>query len=89
MEIDGSVINADGVFVLRKSVAPGDFMPGLNMDKGYITVDRNFKPNLDGVWAAGDCTGKPFQIAKAVGEGQVAALNVADYLENIQKKGIQ
>lgn len=83
IQADGETIDVEGVFIIRKSVAPGDFMPGLEMDGGYITVDRNLKTNLIGVWAAGDCVGKPLQIAKAVGEGQIAALNAADYLESI------
>ncbi len=33
--------------------------------------------NLPLVYAAGDCTGQPLQIAKAVGEGNVAAISAA------------
>ncbi len=29
--------------------------------------------DLPGVYAAGDCTGQPLQLAKAVGQGQTAA----------------
>ncbi len=36
--------------------------------------------NFKGVYAAGDCTGKPFQVAKAVGQGLVAALQAVSYL---------
>ena len=36
--------------------------------------------NVPGIFAAGDCTGKPWQIAKAAGEGQVAALSAVDFL---------
>ena len=38
------------------------------------------RTNIPGVFAAGDCTGKPFQLAKAAGEGNVAALSACDYL---------
>ena len=31
-------------------------------------------------FAAGDCTGIPYQIAKAVGEGNIAAHNAVKYL---------
>ncbi|HHV71852.1 MAG TPA: thioredoxin reductase, partial [Clostridia bacterium] len=27
-----------------------------------------------------DCVGKPYQLAKAVGEGQIAALHAVEYL---------
>ena len=36
---------------------------------------------LPGLYAAGDCTGKPYQIAKAVGDGNIAALSAAQYIE--------
>jgi thioredoxin reductase (NADPH) len=39
--------------------------------------------NLPLVYACGDCTGRPLQIAKATGEGNVAAISAA---EDLQKK---
>ena len=39
--------------------------------------------NIKGVFAAGDCTGKPWQIVRATGQGQVAALSAVSYLESI------
>ena len=36
--------------------------------------------NLAGCFAAGDVTGRPYQYAKAVGEGNVAAHSVIEYL---------
>ena len=41
---------------------------------------RNGNAMLE-VYAAGDCTGKPYQIAKAVGDGNIAALSAAQYIE--------
>ena len=43
------------------------------------------KTNIDGVFAAGDCTGKPYQIAKATGEGNVAAISACEYIDSINK----
>ena len=43
----------------------------------FIRVDRQMRTNLPGVFAAGDCTGLPLQVAKAVGEGCVAAISAA------------
>ena len=54
---------------------------GLQTDGKNIIVDRSMATNLPGVYAAGDCTGAPFQIAKAVGEGLVAALSAAAYVD--------
>lgn len=70
-------INTDGIFIIKDSVAPSELMPGLKMEGGHIAVDRNMKTNIDGCYACGDCTGKPYQYMKAAGEGQVAALNAA------------
>ena len=45
----------------------------------YIVTDRRQATNVPGVYAAGDVTGKPFQMAKAVGEGCIAGLEAAAY----------
>ncbi|MDR0445800.1 MAG: FAD-dependent oxidoreductase [Oscillospiraceae bacterium] len=78
---DGDEIPCDGVFVLRESVAPAILLPGLESDGGYIKVDRDFSTSVPGVFAAGDCVGGALQIAKAVGEGQQAALSAATYID--------
>ncbi len=70
----------DGVFMLRDSVSPGALVGGLQTEKGHILVDRDMQTNLKGCFAAGDCTGRPYQYAKAVGEGNVAAHAVVEYL---------
>ena len=67
----------DGVFIFRETAALSALLPGLEMDGAFIRVDRRMKTNLPGVFAAGDCTGQPLQVAKAVGEGCVAAISAA------------
>jgi thioredoxin reductase (NADPH) len=42
--------------------------------------------SLKGVFACGDCVGKPYQIAKAVGEGNAASLSAVKYLEQRKMK---
>ena len=74
--------DADGVFILKDSVPPAQLVPGLEIAEGHIKVDRNMKTNIEGCFAAGDCIGKPYQYMKAVGEGQVAALNAVAYLDS-------
>lgn len=74
------LINVDGVFFLRDSMSPDVLLRGLEMDNGHIKVDREQKTNLMGCFAAGDCTGRPYQYVKAVGEGNVAVHNVIKYL---------
>ena len=69
----GEELPCDGVFLLRASIAPAHMAPGLALENGYIKVDGHMATNLPGVFAAGDCTGQPLQLAKAVGQGQIAA----------------
>lgn len=71
----------DGVFIFRPAVAPDSLLPGLTADGAFIQVDRRMATNLPRVYACGDCTGQPLQIAKAVGEGNVAAISAAEDLQ--------
>lgn len=74
----GEIIDVDGVFIFRDAVALGTLLPGLNFSGAFVDVDRTMRTNIAGVYAAGDITGKPLQIAKAVGEGCIAALSAAE-----------
>ena len=77
---DGKRIDVDGVFILRPAIAPSTLFTGLELDGAHIKVDRNQETNYKGCFAAGDCTGRPYQIAKAVGEGNVAAHAILERL---------
>lgn len=77
----GEAIPVNGAFFLKDSINPGVLLSGLDMAGGHIIVDRTQKTNIDGVYAAGDCTGRPYQYAKAVGEGNVAVHSVLEYLK--------
>ena len=79
--LDGTDVPCAGVFVLRASLAPTDLLPALETEGGYIKVDRAMRTSVAGVFACGDCTGAPFQVAKAVGEGHVAGLSACEYLD--------
>ena len=81
--VDGREIPCAGVFILRDAVAPTDLLPQLETEKGVVKVDRAMATNVEGVFAAGDCTGAPLQIAKAVGEGHIAALSACEYLDKL------
>ncbi len=72
----------DGLFILKETDPIEKLMPGLELDGQFIRVDRSMATNLAGVYAAGDCTGLPWQINKAAGEGQIAVLSAASYLAN-------
>lgn len=77
---DGSTAEVEGVFFLRDFVAADTLVPGLKTEGAHIEVNRAQETNLKGCFAAGDCTGRPYQIAKAVGEGNVAAHSILEYL---------
>ena len=77
---DGTSVAVDGIFILRDSIAPNTLLPGIELDGGHIAVNRQMETNMKGCFAAGDCTGRPYQYTKAVGEGNVAAHSVIDYL---------
>ena len=76
----GEALPVDGVFCLRDAIALNTLLPGLETQNGHIAVNREMATNLPGVYACGDCTGRPYQYAKSVGEGNVAAHSVIQYL---------
>lgn len=82
---DGRTIDVDGAFFLRSAVAPATILSGLEMDGAHIVVNRDCETNIAGCYAAGDCTGRPYQIAKAVGEGNVAAHSITKYLADAKQ----
>lgn len=73
-------VPVDGVFMLRESVSPAILVGGLQTENGHVVVGRDMSTNLKGLYAAGDCTGRPYQYTKAAGEGNIAAHSVSKYL---------
>jgi len=76
----GEVLPVDGLFALRNAIAPSTLMPGLEVENGHIITAKDMSTNFPGCFAAGDCTGRPYQYTKAVGEGNVAAHSCVAYL---------
>lgn len=83
--LDQGEITTEGVFMLRDSLSPSQLVPGLDIEEGHIKVDRSMKTNIEGCYAAGDCTGKPYQYMKAAGEGLVATSSAVSYLDGAKK----
>ena len=83
LKTDHGQTAADCVFILRPSIAMSELLPEVDMQNGAIAVDLNLSTSISGIYAAGDVTGSPWQVAKAVGEGNRAVLSVA---KHIQKK---
>ena len=70
----------DGIFIFRAAMPLSMLLADLRTEGSYIPVDRGMRTNIPGVFAAGDCTGKPLQVPKAVGEGNIAAISAAEYI---------
>lgn len=77
----GMEIAADGFFIIKDSSKAERLVPGIKMEDNHILTNKDMSTSIKGLFAAGDITGKPYQIMKAVGEGQVAALNVCGFLD--------
>ena len=70
----------DGVFILKGAISPSTLVHGLKVEGGHIVVGRDMSTNIPGLFAAGDTTGRPYQYAKAVGEGNIAVHSAIEYL---------
>jgi thioredoxin reductase (NADPH) len=79
---DAGELKMDGIFILRQSDPAETLMPELEMEGPFVKVNRDQATNVPGVYAAGDCTGKPWQIARATGEGLVAVLGAIGYIDS-------
>lgn len=80
----GSVA-ADGIFILRETDPVENLLAEVELCKDAIKVSHLQKTSVPGVFAAGDCTGKPWQITVAVGEGNAAAHAAIAYLAAKEK----
>ena len=87
---DGATIPVNGVFIElgAKGVMELATHLGVQLDDQmkYIQTDKQMKTNVDGVFAAGDICGPPWQMAKAVGEGCVAGIGAAGYAKKARVK---
>lgn len=80
---DGTTLTVDGVFVAEGTANALDLASkiGIEHDGKVILVDGNQKTSLNGLFAAGDCTGGLLQVAVAVGEGAKAGMAAAAYVK--------
>jgi thioredoxin reductase (NADPH) len=74
---------AQGLFIALGEASSTDFAYTLGVARNgnFIEVDTEMKTNIDGVFAAGDCTGGFLQIAVAVGEGALAGKSAITWLK--------
>ncbi|MDD3398717.1 MAG: FAD-dependent oxidoreductase [Candidatus Methanomethylophilaceae archaeon] len=79
---DGTVLEVNGVFIELGSRSSADLAMDVGVlpdPEGHLKVDEECGTGVEGVFACGDITGKPWQLARAVGQGAVAGLNAASY----------
>ncbi len=81
---DGTELKFNGVFMACGIAGALDFAANLGLETkdNILVVDDNNMTNREGVFAAGNCTGRCRQIAKNVGDGCNAAVNVIKYLRS-------
>jgi thioredoxin reductase (NADPH) len=82
----------DGVFVFIGYVPNSeDFSSEVETNEwGEIVVNNEFQTSIEGVYAAGDVITKRYrQITTAVSDGTQAALNVAEYVNNLEKENME
>ncbi len=89
---DGAEIAVKGVFIELGAKGALEIATrlGVAMDQEdirFIGVDRRQRTSVDGVFAAGDICGPPWQMAKAIGEGCVAGLAAAEFVR--KAKGVK
>lgn len=82
LKLDTGELKVEGIFILRQSDPAETLLPELEMEGPFVKVNRDQATNVPGVYAAGDCTGKPWQISRATGEGLVAVLNAISYIDS-------
>jgi thioredoxin reductase (NADPH) len=83
---DGTSEELDGLFVAYESASSTDFAKklGILTDGNSVIVDKNQQTNLEGIFAAGDCTGGFKQISTAVGQGALAGRKIIEYIRSMK-----
>jgi len=81
---EGTAIELSGLFVAVGVAGTADLARklGILTEGNHIVINGQMQTNLPGIFAAGDCTGQPYQVSKSVGDGARAGLAIIDYLRS-------
>jgi len=84
-------LTAEGVFIElgAKGAIELATKVGVQLDMDtftHIDTDKKQRTNITGIFAAGDISGYPYQMAKAVGEGCVAGWEAAKYALKLKRE---
>lgn len=81
-------LQAQGVFIELGAKGAlelaGKLDVSLDSEMKYVVANKKQETNVPGVYAAGDLCGPPWQMAKAVGEGCVAAMEAVQYVRHLR-----
>jgi thioredoxin reductase (NADPH) len=86
---NGEILDVKGVFVELGAKGAMELAASLGVvfdaeAFSFIETNRKQETNIPGLYAAGDITGEPWQIAAAVGEGCVAGIEAARYAKKLE-----
>ncbi|UWD49778.1 NAD(P)/FAD-dependent oxidoreductase [Clostridioides difficile] len=79
--LKNSELDIEGIFIIKDSVSPKYMVPGLEVEGSHIKSDKNMNTNIEGLYVAGDCAGKPYQYLKSAGQGQTAVSSAISHLD--------
>ncbi|MEZ0344585.1 MAG: FAD-dependent oxidoreductase [Caldimicrobium sp.] len=84
---DEKILEVDGIFIEIGAKGALELIAplGVELDPetfSYVKVDKKMQTSVEGIFACGDLTGPPLQLAKAVGEGCIAGLSASDYIKS-------
>ncbi len=84
---DGTEYPLDGIFIAYDSASAITFALklGILTQNQAIQVNQNQETNIEGLFAAGDCTGIFKQISVAVGQGAIAGRQMIEYVRRHRK----
>ncbi len=85
---NGKILAANGIFIELGAKGAMELAANLGVafdtdTFSFIETNKSQETNIPGLYAAGDITGQPWQIAKAVGEGCIAGLNAAQFAKRL------
>jgi len=85
---NGETLKVNGIFIELGAKGAMELAASLGAlfdpkTVSFIETNKKQETNIPGLYAAGDITGPPWQIAKAVGEGCVAGIEAAEYAKRL------
>lgn len=84
---DQSEEDMEGLFIAYGTASSVDFARklGVMIQDNAIEVDSSQRTDIDGLFAAGDCTGGFKQISTAVGQGAQAGKSAMEYIKKFEE----